>query len=64
MIDDKGDTVRFDETVGGGWSVLYTGDEAPWRTGDPPAFRSFGSRCLAARGTRPIVDRDGTRPDG
>ncbi len=61
VIDDKGDTVRFDETVGGGWSVLYTGDEAPWRD-----WRSAGVPILriappgSAPGPDRIVDRDGT----
>ena len=61
VINEKGDQVRFDDAVGGSWSVLYTGNEAPSRD-----WPSVGVRILriAPPGSSPgpdrIVDRDGT----
>lgn len=61
VLDEKGDRVRFDDVVGGRWSVLHTGDEGPshdWRSAGVPIIH------IAPAGSTPgsdrIVDRDGT----
>lgn len=60
VIDEKGDQVRLDDIVGGKWTILHTGPEAPW-----PAWRAAGVPVIgiAPAGSAPaadsIVDRDG-----
>ncbi|WP_445169469.1 bifunctional 3-(3-hydroxy-phenyl)propionate/3-hydroxycinnamic acid hydroxylase [Mycolicibacterium sp. Dal123E01] len=58
--DEKNDHVRFDDVIGGRWTLLYTGIERPWRpwrSAGVPAFRivSAGGDPGADR----IVDCDG-----
>lgn len=60
VIDEKGDHVRFDDVIGGRWTVLYTGLERSW-----PQWQSAGVpeiRVLppgSTPGADRIVDHDG-----
>ncbi len=60
VTDEKGDRVRLDDVVGGRWTILHTGPDAPWA-----AWRSAGVPVvrIAPPGSAPaadcIVDRDG-----
>ena len=61
VIDEKNDTVRLDDVVGGRWTVLYTGTPSDlwgWRSGGVPTLR------VVPAGTTPapdsIVDTDGS----
>ena len=61
MIDADGDRVRFDDIVGGHWTVLHTGTDAAagaWRSAGVPVLRIAGPG--SAPGADRIVDRDGT----
>ena len=61
VIDEKGDHVRFDDVIGGRWTVLHTGPQhtwEPWRSAGVPVFRVVPSGDTA--GIDRIVDRDGT----
>lgn len=61
VVDEKGDRVRLDDVLAGGWTVLHTGPESLWRS-----WRSAGVPVIAIAppGSAPapgrIVDRDGT----
>lgn len=61
VIDQKGERVRFDDVIGGRWTVLHTGPEGSWQS-----WRSAGVPIvrIAPTGSMPgidqIVDRDGT----
>jgi len=61
VVDEKGDTVRLDDIVGGRWTVLHVGapsDFWAWRTAGVPIVK------VAQAGTAPqpdsIVDTDGS----
>ena len=61
VIDADGDRVRFDDIVGGHWTVLHTGTDAAagaWRSAGVPVLRIAGPG--SAPGADRIVDRDGT----
>lgn len=61
VVDEIGDRVRFDDVVGGRWTVLHTGAAAPWQP-----WRAAGVAVIeiappgSAPGTDRIVDIDGT----
>jgi len=60
VIDEKGDRVRFDDVIGGRWTILHTGPAGPWQS-----WRSAGVPIIsiAAPGSAAsadcIVDHDG-----
>lgn len=60
VTDEKGDRVRFDDVIGGRWTILHTGPAASWQS-----WRSAGVPVIriAPPGSAPsadcIVDRDG-----
>lgn len=61
VTDEKGDTVRLDDIIGGRWTVLHVGPSSDfwgWRNGGVPILR------VAPAGTAPsadsIVDSDGS----
>ncbi|MGD9618362.1 MAG: bifunctional 3-(3-hydroxy-phenyl)propionate/3-hydroxycinnamic acid hydroxylase [Mycolicibacterium sp.] len=53
VVDEKGDTVRLDDIVGGRWTVLHVGaplDFSAWRDAGVPVLN------VAPAGTAPVVD--------
>ena len=61
VIDEKGDSVRLDDVVGGRWTVLHTGPAADfraWRTADVPTLKITPPQSVPSADC--IVDSDGS----
>ena len=61
VIDEKGDSVRLDDVVGGRWTVLHTGpatDFRAWRTAGVPTLKVTPPHSVPSADC--IVDSDGS----
>ena len=60
VIDEKGDTVRLDDVIGGRWVVLHNGEPGnceAWRAAGVPVIKVVGAESIPRPDS--LVDSDG-----
>ena len=61
VVDEKGDSMRLDDVVGGRWTVLHTGpatDFSAWRTAGVPTLKVMPPHSVPSADC--IIDSDGS----